>query len=97
VFSRSTSEGIIHFLKITTLLKYIVVKELVLDPIQALLIEPAARSLHSRIANRSLSGDLAMMYSLLDSNELDFSLAVPLMGQVVCNKSDAETWSDLII
>ncbi|KAH8749837.1 hypothetical protein BGZ57DRAFT_968320 [Hyaloscypha finlandica] len=68
VFSRPTSE---------------VVKDLVLDPIQALLIEPAARSLHSRIANRSLSSDLAMMYSLLDSNELDFSLAVPLMGQVL--------------
>ncbi|KAF8846692.1 hypothetical protein BDZ45DRAFT_719281 [Acephala macrosclerotiorum] len=69
-------------------------KSLVLDLIQALLIEPAARILPSRIADRTLSGDLAILYSRLDSNQLDSALAIPLIEQIVGNEPDALTWND---
>ncbi|KAJ2901648.1 uncharacterized protein MKZ38_001607 [Zalerion maritima] len=71
-----------------------VAKSLVLDLIQALLIEPAARILPSRIADRTLSGDLAILYGRLDSNQLDSASAIPLVEQIVRNEPDALTWND---
>ncbi|KAG0133809.1 hypothetical protein HOY82DRAFT_639657 [Tuber indicum] len=49
----------------SSLLTYIVVKNLALDLIQALQIEPAARTLPSRIADRSVSSDLAILFKRL--------------------------------
>jgi len=69
----------------------------VLDIIQVLLIEPAARLLPSRIAKRSLSGDLAMLYCMVDSNELNLELVVPFLEQIVGNDDHAQTWVDLLI
>ncbi|KAI9640307.1 hypothetical protein NHQ30_011357 [Ciborinia camelliae] len=71
-----------------------VVKNLVLDLIQALQIEPAARILPSRIAERTLSGDLGLLYSRVDANQLDITPAIPLVEQIVRNGSDTPTWSD---
>jgi hypothetical protein len=66
----------------------------VLDLIQALLIEPAARILPSQIADRTLSSDLAILYSHVDSNWLDSALAIPLVEQIVRNKPNTLTWND---
>ena len=67
---------------------------MVLDLIQALQIEPAARILPSRIAERTLSGDLAIIYGRVDSNQLDIASAIPLVEQIVGNGHDAPTWND---
>jgi len=69
----------------------------VLDLIQALQIEPAARTLPSRIADRTVSGDLAILYGRVDSNQLDIVSAIPLVEQIVRNEPDAPTWNDLDI
>jgi hypothetical protein len=73
---------------------YIVVKNLVLDLIQALQIEPAARTLPSRIADRTVSGDLAILYGRVDSNHLDITSVIPLVEQIVRNELDVSTWND---
>ncbi len=70
------------------LLMYIVCKNLVLDLTRALQIELAARTLPSRIAARTLSGDLAIIYGRVDSNELEIASAIPLVEQVVQNEPD---------
>ncbi|KAG9238033.1 hypothetical protein BJ875DRAFT_532559 [Amylocarpus encephaloides] len=71
-----------------------VAKSLVLDLIQELQIEPAARILPSRIADRTLSGDLAILYSRVDSNQVDSASAIPLVERIVRNETDALTWND---
>ncbi len=69
-----------------------------LDLIQALLIEPAARILPSRIADRTVSGDLAILYGRVDSNQLDIASAIPLVELIVSNEpgtptsNDADVW-----
>jgi len=73
------------------LLTHIVAKNLVLGRIQALQIEPVARIHPSRIADRTLSGDLATLYSRLDSNQLDITLAIPLVKQI---PGSERTWND---
>jgi len=75
----------------------IAVKNLVLDLIQTLQIEQAARILPSRIAGRTLSGDLAILYGRVDSNQLDVAFAIPLVEQIVGNKPDAPTCDDVDI
>ncbi|OAF59713.1 hypothetical protein VC83_03925 [Pseudogymnoascus destructans] len=71
-----------------------VAKSLVLDLIQALQIEPAARTLPSRIADRTVSGDLAILYGRVDANQLDIASAIPLVEQIVKNEPDEPTWND---
>ncbi|KAM3066402.1 hypothetical protein ACMFMG_012092 [Clarireedia jacksonii] len=73
---------------------YIVVKSLVLDLILALQNQPASRILPSRIADRTLSSDLTILYSRVDSNQLDITLAIPLVDHIVKNELDAPTWND---
>ncbi|KAH8812673.1 hypothetical protein F5884DRAFT_832286 [Xylogone sp. PMI_703] len=73
------------------------IKNLVLDLIQTLQIEPAARALPSRIASRTLSGDLAITYGRVDSNELDLVSAIPLVEKIVCNESAAPSLVDVEI
>ncbi|PMD49861.1 uncharacterized protein K444DRAFT_284673 [Hyaloscypha bicolor E] len=68
-----------------------VIKNLVLDLIQALQIEPAARTLPSRIANRTVSGDLAILYGRVDSNQLDIVLAIPLVELIIRNEPGIPT------
>src|SRR6266536_2233864 len=58
------------------------------------MLEDAARKLSSRIANGTLSGDLARLYSRVDSNELDSASVIPLVEQILRNEPDAPTWSD---
>jgi hypothetical protein len=67
---------------------------LLLDLILALQNEPAARILPSRIADRTLSGDLTILYSRVDSGQLSVVLAVPLVEQVLSSEPDSTTWSD---
>ena len=90
VFSTAATAGIAQLLVATYLLTYIVAKTLVLDLIKTLQIEPAARTLPSRIAG-TLSGDLATLYSRMDSNQLDIALAIPPVKQIVGNE---RTWND---
>lgn len=71
-----------------------VAKKLFLELILALQDEPAARILPSRIADRTLSGDLTILYSRVDSNQLSVTLAVPLVEQVVSHdEHGSTTWS----
>jgi hypothetical protein len=90
-FQRLPPLARISFLWLPKLLTHIVAKNLVLDLIQALQIEPAARILPFRIADRTLSGDLATLYSRVDSNQLDITLAIPLVKQIAGNE---RTWND---
>ncbi|KAG9227980.1 hypothetical protein BJ875DRAFT_413422, partial [Amylocarpus encephaloides] len=64
-------------------------KNLVLDLIQALQIEPAARTLPSRIADRTVSDDLAILYG-----RLDIVLAIPLVELIVRNEPSTPTSND---
>ena len=76
------------------MLTYIVVKNLVIDLIQGLQIEPAARTLPSRIADRTVSGDLAILYGRVDSNQLDIASAIPLVELIVRNEPGTPTSND---
>ncbi|KAH9204398.1 hypothetical protein DL95DRAFT_529276 [Leptodontidium sp. 2 PMI_412] len=79
----------------------VVAKNLLLDLILTLQNEPAARILPSRIANRTLSGDLTILYSRIDSHQLSVALAVPLVEKVLNHErasttsSEAEFWNSV--
>ncbi|KAH8598594.1 hypothetical protein B0O99DRAFT_700179 [Bisporella sp. PMI_857] len=73
VFSTAALQVWPNFFRLHSLLTYIATKNLVLDLIQALQIEPAARILPSRIADRTLSGDLAILYSRVDANQVNIA------------------------
>src|SRR4051812_27935901 len=68
-------------------------KNLVLDLILALQTLTAARILPSRISDRTLSADLAMLFIRVDSNQFDIKSAVHLVEQVVDHASDTDIWS----
>ncbi len=73
-----------------------------LDLIGALQIEPAARILSSRIlssriADGTLSGDLAILYGRLDSNKLDSASIIPLVERIVASEPNAPIWNDVDI
>lgn len=93
-FSTAPTAGMAHLLIAEPFLTCIDIKNLVLDLIQALQIEPAARTLSSRIANRTLSGDLTILYGRLDSNQLNSASAIPLVEQIIRNEPDTPTWND---
>jgi hypothetical protein len=76
------------------LLIFIVAKRLLLDLILTLQNEPAARILPSRIADRTLSGDLTILYSRIDSHQLSIALAVPLVEQVLSHERNSTTSSN---
>lgn len=72
---------------------FVVVKSLVLDLIVTLQNQPASRILRSRIGDRSLGSDLAILYVRLDSNQLDTALAIPLVEHIVRDEpDDADIW-----
>src|SRR5947208_1332547 len=62
--------------------------------ILALQNQPASRILRSRIGDRTLAGDLGILYGRVDSNQLDFASAIPLVDCIVRNEPDAPTWND---
>lgn len=84
----------LNFLWLPSLLIYIAAKNLLLDLILALQNEPAARILQSRIADRTLSGGLTILYSRVDSSQWSVVSAVPLVEQVLSSEPDLATWSD---
>jgi hypothetical protein len=94
VFSTANVAGMAQLLPASFLVNVIVVKNLVLDLIQALQIEPAARTLPSRIADRTVSGDLAILYGRVDSNQLDIASAIPLVELIVRNEPGTPTSND---
>ncbi|KAG9230390.1 hypothetical protein BJ875DRAFT_487995 [Amylocarpus encephaloides] len=73
-------------------------KNLVLDLILALANEPAARILPSRIAERTLSRDLGILYSRVDANQVNIASCIPLVELIVRNgpgtptSNDADIW-----
>jgi len=77
------------------LLLYIVGRNLLLDLILALQNEPVVCILPLRIADRTLFGDLTILYSRVGSNQLSVVLAVFLVEQVLSYESDLMTWSDV--
>jgi hypothetical protein len=93
VFSTATTAGTAPYCVANLLLICLVIKNLVLDLILALLIEPAARLLSSRIGDRTPSSDLGILYSRVDSNQLDIALSIPLVKQIVNNAPDVVIWS----
>jgi hypothetical protein len=73
-------------------------KNLVLDLILALANEAAARILPSRIADRTLSRDLGILYSRVDANLVNIVSFIPLVELIVRNEpgapasNDADIW-----
>ena len=65
-----------------------------LDLILALQNQPASRILRSRIGDRTLAGDLGILYGRVDSNQLDIASAIPLVDHIVRNEPDTPTWND---
>jgi hypothetical protein len=57
--------------------------------------QPVARILPLRIADRTLSGDLTILYSRIDLYQLSVVLAMPLIEQVLSLKRDSTTSSDI--
>jgi hypothetical protein len=92
VFSTATTAGTTPYCVANLLLICLVVKNLVLDLILALQIELAARLLPSRIGDRTLSGDLAALYTRVDSNRLGVLSFTTLVKQIVNNAPDVEIW-----
>jgi hypothetical protein len=66
----------------------------VLDLILALANEAAAPILPSRIADRTLSRDLGILYSRVDANLVNIASFVPLVELIVRNKPGAPTSND---
>ncbi|KAG9228240.1 hypothetical protein BJ875DRAFT_336063, partial [Amylocarpus encephaloides] len=56
--------------------------------------QPASRILRSRIGDRTLTGDLGILYGRVDSNQLDITSAILLVDHIVRNVPDASTWND---
>jgi hypothetical protein len=88
-----TLQVLLPYCVVNLLLICLVVKNLVLDLILALQIEPAGRLLPSRIGDRTLSGDLGILYGRVDSNQLNIALSIPLVKQIVNNAPDVVIWS----
>ena len=67
--------------------------KLILDLILALQPLTVARTLPSRISDRTLFTDLAMLSIRVNSNQFEVKLAVQLVEQVVNHASDTDIWS----
>ena len=65
-----------------------------LDLILALANEAAARILPSRIADRTLSRDLGILYSRVDANLVNIASSIPLVELIVRNEPGAPTSND---
>jgi len=68
VFATAATPCMAQFFYLASLLRCIVTKSLVLDLNQALQIKLAACNLPSRIANITVSGNLAILHGRVDSN-----------------------------
>lgn len=66
-----------------------------LDFILALLSQPAARSIRSRNENGPLSGDIAILYARLSSNQEHAKSVAPLLQLVIAHKSDMTHTGDI--
>jgi hypothetical protein len=73
---------------------HVVVKSLMPDLILASQNQPASRILRSRIGDRTLAGDLGILYGRVDSNQLNIASAIPLVDHIVRNEPDTLTWND---
>ncbi|KAK9256933.1 hypothetical protein V1507DRAFT_501044 [Lipomyces tetrasporus] len=81
-------------LTLQSLLIHAVAKNLLLDLILALQNAPAASSLTSQLADRTLAGDLASLYNRVDSNKLDTALAIPLVEHALGTEFSSQAWND---
>ncbi|MCJ1251250.1 hypothetical protein MMC30_008481 [Trapelia coarctata] len=63
-------------------------KDVILDLILALLVQPAARIIHSRNKNKPLSGDIASFYARLSANQEHAKHVAPLLKLVVTQSGD---------
>ncbi|KAL8669127.1 MAG: hypothetical protein Q9168_006267 [Polycauliona sp. 1 TL-2023] len=78
-------------------------KDLILDFILALLAQPAARTIRSRIGNGPLSGDIASFYARLSADQEEAKHVAPLLKLVLTPKSgsapqnsDADIWTAVL-
>ena len=81
------------FLQFCFWLTHIDARGLMLDLVSTLQVLPAARSLRSRNNRGTLGGDLAIVYSRLDSNEVDVISIIPLLKQVIKPALDLDIWN----
>ena len=70
-------------------------KEIALDLISILLVQPATRPLRSKIGVGSLKLDVVSLEDRVFSNQLSITLIRPLLKLVVSRRSDAEVWAAL--
>jgi hypothetical protein len=83
VFSTAAVAGIVRPLLSAFPFNIHSYQNLVLDLILALQNQPAARVLPSRTGDRTVAGDLGILYGGVDSNQLDIALAIPLVEHIV--------------
>jgi hypothetical protein len=87
-----------NFFCLHSLLTYTATTNLVLDLILALANKPAARILRSRIAKRTLSCDLGILYSHVNANQVNIALSIPLVKVIARNEpctltsNNADIW-----
>ena len=68
-------------------------KNTILDLVLALQNLPAAHLLPSRNGRGLLEGDLATLFSQLDSNQQEISSATLLLKRIIDNTPDVEVWN----
>lgn len=71
-------------------------KLLVLKLIATLLNLPAATALPSGAGEAPLSGDIALLYARLSSNQTEFKHAVQLVELVVARAEDTQIWTAIV-
>ena len=67
-----------------------------LELIVALLTQPAARVIPSRIGTGPLSGDIAAFYALLSSNQEHAKHIAPLIKLILNEAKDVDIWTAVL-
>ena len=94
VFSAPAIAGTAELLLPTLLDNMYSCRNLVLNIVLALANKPAARILPSRRSNKTLLHDLGILYSRVDAGQVDSTLSILLVEQVIGNELDATIWSN---
>ena len=71
-------------------------KDQILDLILALQSQPVIQNIRSCIGDGSLSGDIALLYSRLSSNQVDIQHTILLLELVVAEVEDKEIWNAVL-
>ncbi|KAI9727184.1 MAG: hypothetical protein M1834_008492 [Cirrosporium novae-zelandiae] len=71
-------------------------KDLVLDLILALQSQPAARTLRGKTNHGPLSGEIALLYAQLASNQIDIQLVSQIVKHIITQADDTIIWAAIL-